>query len=351
MSPATAFEQSEGPSPMAARMPGPSRNERSEGVVADKGSGRKPRLKVVLVVVGMLTFIAAIAGTAVYQDQVAPFQRPVVIVGETAVPMSYFLRRARLANADPMNVLHTLVKEQLINQLAPLPPYSIELSDDDVDQFLRGIASGQGESLSEDDFQEWLRQQVNETGLSTTEFRDLARTNMLTQRLTMLLGDRIPTVAEQLQLHVIVTSSFDDARKFRSRLAAGEDLTSLARDVSATAGSASHTGWFPRAALAPAIAQAAFETLAVGEASAPLPLNDGHFAVVNVLERASARKIDEAALQQLRASALEDWVARQSERHDVQFRGLTGDSYDSETDAWVRWQLGRMMDAAQGQSL
>lgn len=351
MSPATAFEQQESLLPMLARMPSLSRRVPPDSVVADKISGRGPRPKVILVMVEILLVIAVITGTAIYQDQIAPFQRPVVVVGKAEVPMSYFLRRARLSGADPMSVLHALVKEQLINQLAPLPPYNIVLGDDDADQFLRGVASGAGESLSEEDFQEWLRQQVSETGLSTAEFLRLARTNMLTQRLTALLGERIPTVAEQLHLHVIVTSSLDDAQRFRSRLAAGEDASSLSRDVSATEGSASHTGWFPRAALAPVIAQAAFQSLAIGEASAPLPLKDGHFAVVTVLERALAREIDEATLQQLRASALEDWVAQQWERHKVEFRGLTGDSYDSETDAWVRWQLGRVMGAPQGQSL
>lgn len=293
--------------------------------------------------------IAVIAGAAIYQDQIAPFQRPVVVVDKTAVPMSYFLRRAHLSDADPMSVLHTLAKEQLVNRLAPLPPYNIALSEDDVDQFLHEIARGQGESLSKADFQEWLRQQVNETGLSTAEFRDLARTNMLTQRLTALLGERIPTVAEQMRLQVIVTGGLDEARRFRSRLVAGEDFAELGGDVSAIQGSASHTGWFPRTALAPVIAQAAFENLSIGETSAPLPLDEGHFAVVTVLDRASAREIDETAVQQLRASALEDWVAQQWERHEIEFLGLYGDSYDSETDAWVRWQLGRMARPARGQ--
>ena len=222
MSPATAFDLPERSLPMSARSSSPSRRERPENVAGGNVSGRRQGPKVILAVVGVLMVIAVIAGAAIYQDQIAPFQRPVVVVDKTAVPMSYFLRRAHLSDADPMSVLHTLAKEQLVNRLAPLPPYNIALSEDDVDQFLHEIARGQGESLSKADFQEWLRQQVNETGLSTAEFRDLARTNMLTQRLTALLGERIPTVAEQMRLQVIVTGGLDEARRFRSRLVAGE---------------------------------------------------------------------------------------------------------------------------------
>jgi parvulin-like peptidyl-prolyl isomerase len=297
--------------------------------------------KAILLASGIVVLIAAIAGVAIYQDQVAPFQRTIVAVDGAPIPMGYFLARARLADTDPMNVLQTLVKEQLIKQLAPAAPYDISVTADDVDQFLRQIAQGKNSSISEPDYQEWLRQQSNESGLTGAEFKDLARNNMLAQRLTDYLAERVPTVAEQVHLHMIVAATLQEARTAKAKLDAGTDFAALARTFPGLENDAGDLGWFARADLTPAVAQTAFDMLALGKPSEPLPLDEQHYAVIMVSEKA-ARQIDGDSLRRASAAALDDWIAEQTPKHKVEFYGLASDSYDSETDAWVRWQIQRM---------
>ena len=65
------------------------------------------------------------------------------------------------------------------------------------------------------------------------------------------------------------------------------------------------------------------------------------FAIVMVSEKAAARELDEATRRRLQDRVLDDWLAEEQKRHNVEFHGFKG-AYDSETDAWAKWQLHRM---------
>ena len=96
----------------------------------------------------------------------------------------------------------------------------------------------------------------------------------------------------------------------------------------------------PRRSL-PSLTRAAFDELGVGEVSEPLYINEQTFAIVMVSERVAAREIDEASLQRVKAKALDEWLKKEQQYHKVEFHGFNN-GYDTETDAWVTWQLQRM---------
>ncbi len=314
-----------------------------------EAAGGKVRVRIIISAAVAAVVIAGIVGVAIYQDRVAPFHTPVLVVDGRSITMRYLLKRVCLSGREPLSMFQTLASEEIIKQVAPKPPYSIQISEKDVDDWLMQMARGESEGISGSEFKEWYRQRLNESQLTDLEFRDLARTNLLTRRLEEYLAQRVPTVAEQVHLHAIPFNSPDDARRAKERLDAGADFGTLARELSSDEElkkSGGDLGWFPRGALDPALAQAAFGELQIGKASDPIYLDGNSFAIVMVSERAAARAIEESALQWLKALVLEEWLDRELPSHKVELRGFRKDSYDSETDAWVRWQLQKMQKPA-----
>jgi hypothetical protein len=304
----------------------------------------KPGFRTIILAATAVVIIGVIAGIAIYQDRVAPFRTTVLVVGDTSISMGYFLKRIHISGREPLAMLQSLTREEIIKQVAPKPPYSINIREEDIDEFLKGLARGESDSIGESDFKEWYRQQLNENRLSEPEFRDLTRTRLLTLRLTEYLAEKVPTVAEQVRLYMIPVKELEAAKKVKERLDAGEDFGTLAREVSSDEKlkeKGGDLGWFPRGALAPTLAQAAFDDLDIGKASEPLYLDEQNIVIVMVSEKVAAREIDEDSLQRIKSSALEEWLNEEQQYHKVEFHGFKN-GYDSETDAWVQWQLQRM---------
>ena len=280
---------------------------------------------------------AAAAGYLLYRTQVAPFATTVLRFDGTSISMRYLLARtASSAGHTPLHVLQQISFEQLLAHTAPYPPYGITIADGEVNAFLRRAAGGTG-TLSDAEFDEWYRQQVNESRMSAGEFRDLVRIRLLRDGMVAHLRSRVPTVAEQILLYRVVTDTGEEAEAVRRRLLAGARPQASEADV----------GWYPRPALGETLAEIVFDRLQTGIPSDPIRLRDGRFAVLLVAERSPARPVDEPVLAALRESAMQRWVEREIGNHSVSFHGLRGD-WDSETNAWAMEQLARMRRTAGG---
>jgi len=219
----------------------------------------------------VVAVILIIFGFFYNQEYVAPFRRTIITVDSTSIDMGYFLKRTRLAGADPFVMLNTLTNELLIKQGAPR--YVGEVTPEDIERELRRIARGGSETISESEFKEWYRQQLNETEFSESEYREIVHTSLLAARLHEYLAERVPTVAEQVHLHIILLETYEDAEKIRARWEAGEDFADLAREVSLDEESrekGGDLGWFPRGVLPPGLDYAAFN-LSTDNVSEPLP--------------------------------------------------------------------------------
>jgi parvulin-like peptidyl-prolyl isomerase len=167
--------------------------------------------------------------------------------------------------------------------------------------------------------------------------------------MSQYLTERIPTVAEQVRLYLVNLSSPEEASEVKERLDAGEDFLTVARELysgeaSEAAGGASRdpdVGWFPREALNPIIARAAFNQLEVGEHSEPLVVSQMSAVIIKVVEKATARQVEDQILEELKAGAFERWLQQEIPYHRVVIRGLNN-GYDYETEAWIQWQLQKM---------
>jgi foldase protein PrsA len=294
----------------------------------------------------VIAIILIIVGVFYYQERVAPFHQTIITVDNISINMDYFLKRARLAGADPMSMLSSLAKEQVIKLEAPR--YVGEVSPEDIDQALRYTSN----TTSESEFKAWYRQMLNENGLSDSEYREMMRTSLLSARFHVYLAERVPTVAEQIHLHAIILATLEDAEKTRARWEAGEDFADLAREVSLDEESrekGGDLGWFPRGVLDYSIEYAAFdlstdnvsESLAyydVSDTSSTEPL---YWYLLMVSEKADARELDEDRLEVLRSRALEDWLTAEWQLHEIHWHGLHSENFDSETYAWLNYQLSK----------
>ena len=306
---------------------------------------REPTRKRTWLLIALLVMVAigATVGISIYVTQVIPLQQTVIVVGDTSINMGYFLRRTLLAGEDPVVILGTLTEELLIKQGAP--GYGIEVSPEEIDEALRERARGESGTISDSEFKEWYRQQLNESRLSDSEFRDLAEIVLLRARLHQYLAERVPTVAEQRYLHIMIVESLEEAETVRARWEAGEDFADLAREVSLheSKENGGDIGWVPRGAMLYDLELAAF-SLSIGDVSQPLgPSEEEDYFLLMVSEEAAAREIDEGPLQVLKGGALGQWLAAETLSQKVEWHGRNN-GYDSETHTWITWQLERMKE-------
>ncbi len=312
----------------------------SSKAIARDRKGRRTEFVIASVVI---VLILIIVGVSLYLNA-APFRRTIITVDDTSINMDYFLKRTKLASADPMVMIEVLTNEQLIKIEAPR--YVAEVSPEDVDQELRRIASRKSKTISESEFKEWYRQLLNEIDISDSEYKEIVATSLLAARLHEYLAARVPTVVEQMHLHAILLETYEDAEQITARWEAGEDFADLAREVSLDEVSGEKGGdldWLPRGVLAYWFDDIIFN-LTIGDVSEivaytadPIATEEVEtlYYLFMVSEKADAREVDENSLQILKAKALDDWLMEEGKLHTISW------TFNSEIYAWINWQLAK----------
>ncbi len=310
---------------------------------------RKDRWIGFVIVAVVVAVIASVVGLFYYNENVAPFRRTLISVDNINVSMGYFLKRAALAGADPMSMMQSITNEQLVKLGAA--EYGLKATPEDINLELRNSASGGSGNITESEFREWYRQQLNESRLTDREYREVAATSLETSRLQQFLATKVPTVAKQIHLHAIAADNNDDAEQVRARLKSGEDFATVARDVftdNASKETGGDLGWFPRGILPSGLDEVAF-SLKEGEISDVIPYSpqsdpsSGNtesvpptYFVFMVSEKADARPVVDEYLTVLKGRALQTWLSEQMSLHDINYY-----KFDSETYAWMNWQLSK----------
>ncbi len=162
-------------------------------------------------------------------------------------------------------------------------------------------------------------------GLSETDYKKLVEADLLQRKLEAVLQARVPTAAEQVHARHILVQNEEMARLVLNRLRAGDDFAAVAKEFSqdtTTKEQGGDLGWFPRGRMVPEFEEAAF-SLPVGEVSEPVKTQYGYH-IIKVEERDPNRPLDEMALEEARAQALDNWLAEQRAAAQIQ-RMLTPD--------------------------
>jgi parvulin-like peptidyl-prolyl isomerase len=175
--------------------------------------------------------------------------------------------------------------------------------------------------MTQEDFQnnygEYLLALRRNAGFSEASFRRLFESSIYGRKLQEALAEEVPTTAEQVHaLHILVETE-EEAKAVLERLAAGEDFAALANELSMDTGTEDgDLGWFPRGRMVPEFEEAAF-ALQPGDTSEIVETSYGYH-IIHLLERDPDYPLDEVALEQRKASVLEDWLEEQRQSDAVE---------------------------------
>lgn len=297
------------------------------------------RRQLFLIIGIVVVVILGILAIPWYQNYIAPFNRTIINVDGTEVSARYFLDRSRLAESDPMTMLDALTNEMVIKIMAP--QYGIQVTEDDIDQTLRSIASGGSGDLSDIEFEEWYRQQLNDYQISNEMYREIVYLNLLTAQLNSYLVEHMSTVADQVHLHIIAVTDYEAAQDAFARIEAGEDFADVAEEVSidASAADGGDLGWIPPVII-PDYGYL-IASLEVNEPTSPLAYysdsttssTPSAYYIFMVSEKESGRELDEDHLAILQSMALDLWLDEEIPKHEITY------NFNSEIYAWLNWQL------------
>ncbi len=146
-------------------------------------------------------------------------------------------------------------------------------------------------------------------GMNEADLRKMFQVIILRRKLNKLLGDQVPTTAEQVHARHILVANYDDAVKVENELKHGKDFSSLAKQFSTDTSNKDNggdLGWFPRGQMIKEFEDAAF-SLKVDEISQPVTTTFG-VHVIQVLAHEQDRPLEASALQQKQSAALTDWL-------------------------------------------
>jgi foldase protein PrsA len=285
-----------------------------------------------------LIAVLAIVGVFYYHAYIEPYKRVIITVDNAQIRMDYFLDRARMANVSgARDMVQPLTNELLIEE--GVPQFGITVTPQDIDAQLRKMAAGDNGAISEAAFEEWYRQQLNETKVSDDIYRDVIKKSLLTARLEEYLGERMPTVVPQVHVSTIFVNTLDDANKVIARYNDGEDFAKLAGELSIdtdTKDKGGDLGWLPRGI---SIFDGTAFSLDVGKISVPLAYvtnaesPPSFYYVLLVTEKSDARQIDDQYIEQIKANALSNWLDEQMKTHIIHWN-LNSDIY-----AWLNSKL------------
>lgn len=302
---------------------------------------RRSRRRLFIIIGIVVVIILGILAIPYYQNYIAPFNRTIITVDDIQISMRYFLDRTRLAGSDPMSMLQSLTNELVIKIMAP--QYGIQVTDVDIDNELRSLASGGTDNISDVEFKEWYRQQLNDNKISDSQYREIISIGLLTSRLHEYLAERVPPTTEQVHLHVIVVGTYEEAQVVMARLQAGEDFSNVAREVSVdmeSKDSGGDLGWLAPVTLTNYASL--ISALDVNEISAIIPYYSplststaapDYYYIFMVSEKDSARRLDDDDLQIFKAMALDLWLSEEITNHAISY------NFDNEIYAWLNWQL------------
>jgi hypothetical protein len=276
---------------------------------------------------------------------------------------------------DTMGMIQSIIQEQIIEQVTLQPPYNFTVTEADIDKELRDEvnASASGTSttttgtstttttggLSDSEFQAWYRQALNQSQLSETQFRDVVKSIVLTKRLTTYLAARMPTTTDQVHLYDIVVADSTTANDVKTRIDAGEDFQTIAKELSQdvdTAAKGGDMGWVPLKGLDSDLEGTA-NSLTIGQCSNPVQTsaatqavqsssngtNDQPYYLLMVTEKASGREIEPTYVPYLQQRLVQDWVSTQMAIQKIVLKGKgTSGGYDSQTAAYLQYEIEKL---------
>lgn len=293
----------------------------------------------VAVAVGLIAF-------ALWSDYNADRQRPgstAVQVGDVKFSLEYFSRRlnmyieqngglaSRSQSVEPASAIpfiaQQLVVDGVVRSLGP-SEFGASASEDEIKAELAGRLNLQP---TDPNFDGVFKQELARTGLSEEQYRQLAETAVLTNKVRTALQERVPTSAESVHYRLIRVAAQADADKIKAEVEGGADFAALAQERSTdevTKAAGGDAGWLPRGVLAQATEDVIFALESNQITVAPAP--DGVY-VYQLLEKAADREVDAGQRELLIQRSFDNWLEDKQQELEVEQPVVT----DQEKLNWV----------------
>jgi hypothetical protein len=256
-------------------------------------------------------------------------------------------------------MMQQLQEDELVRSGAIGNGITVDASD--VDQEVRDRIMGSSPDLAnvpqdqiDREFNEAYLQFLDTSNLSEKEHWNFVEADLLKDKLRIVLGEDLPTVAKQAHLAWIVIPSMEDqgndeairqaqesSQQVTLGLQAGADFAALADAYSADRPSAANGGiygWVPEGAFG--VLDETIFALEPGEASKAVRTQDSTY-FFKVLEFAEEKDVEPDMMNLLKESALQRWFANEREFHRITScfgSGSAGGACDWQYD-WLVKQL------------
>ena len=304
----------------------------------------------VIIIVSIALFIVIVAAAAFYAITVMPMQRAILTVGKDSIKTSYFLKRVLLnSNGDLSSTLDLLTEELIVKQQAS--NYGVApVTTADIDTYMRDLAKGTNDAITDADFNQWLDGQLSSTGLSANEYREIVGHEIQYQRLTDILTANIQSVAPQVHLSAIFYGSEEEAAAAKAEIDGGTDYATVAAAAGQGDGD---LGWMPLDIINNADLETTISSLDVGKCSDPasyMYYNSSNtltisYLLIMVSEKSNAMEMTENQLTTLKVIAVNDWFNIQESNITITFHGLNGSTdLDDRTSTWLTYQVEKLIE-------
>ena len=355
---------------------------------------RRRRTNAIITASAILAFIIIVGVGGWYWVYQVPLKAPVIKVNDQSISIMYLLNLCLMnssAPTDTMSMIQSIIDNCIVEQVASQPPYNIKISEADIDKGLRAEANSYyygssdtttttttaaesataiptvttattttaAQTVTDAEFNEWYRQQLNKSQLSAAQFRDLEKVSLIEAQLETYLENRMPTTTDQLHVFDIVAPDLTTAQDIQTRINNGEDFQTIAREQSQdsdTAAKGGDMGWLPLNALDSSLSSTA-NNLPIGQVSAPVQTStaaqdaasssDGSntepYYLLMVTEKSTGREIDPQYVSYLQTNLLQDWLTKESGIQKIHLYGKGAQGgYDSETSAFLQYEIQKL---------
>ncbi len=321
------------------------------------------------VAIGVISFLVVLVLGLLVAGYVVVFVRPpgelVIRVNEVTYSRGDMVKLLRVrqrgveflggtfnAGTDIFQALQLMVENEIITQAAPR--LGISIPEAEVDREIKSILSsspiGRTKDQLEKEFRERYRNYLNAIQISRAEYSDLVRRSLLRERLRQYVGESVPNVAEQVHVYRLVLDPGDELDIIRTRYEDAKGVSSdpitlarafmeivreFSRDDPEIIRRGGDLGWMPKGVLKDY--DYVYFDLPAGELSqdtSDVDAPQGRLLLFMVSERQDARPVDPQDLEALKEGALQDWLNKERQNHDVY------SIFDSEVYDWMIRQLG-----------
>jgi hypothetical protein len=281
-----------------------------------------------------------------------PMQRPILTVNNEDISTGYFLKRM-VANpgADVNSAVQGMEAEVIIKQQAAANGV-VPVTAKDVDNYMRDQAKGTNSTISDADFNKWFKQQLENTGLSASEFREVMSREVQRQRLMDILAYDMPSTAPQVHLWAMVFNSNTAALTAKAKLDGGADFATVANTLGQQTNGGDQ-GWAVTAML-PNEITTAISKLDIGKVSDPVAYtqsstsassgNVTSYLLVKITEKDDNRTLSDDEVTMAKQQVLYNWLTKQLSAATIVIHGLKGSTtMDSQTSSWLNYQAQELL--------